>query len=146
MSVTERRMLLRTRITLSTVCILAVAIAAISTVTWVVTRHNLRAQLDETLLGRVPPPEAKFPPELPAPDLTVLCASDATNLQRFLENVQLLKADGTTCVPNGVDPVVTESSDRHVRAVSLRDGVTRSGAPVRVLRQPLDNGEVLIVR
>lgn len=138
-------MLLRTRVTVSTVCILAVAIAAISTITWVVTRHNLRAQLDETLLNRLPPPGAKLPPELPQPDVSVLCTADAANLQRFLEDVQLLRADGTTCVPNGVDPVVTESADRHVRAVSLRDGVTRSGVPVRVLRQPLDNGAVLIV-
>lgn len=129
----------------STVCILAVAIAAISTITWVVTRHNLRAQLDETLLNRLPPPGAKLPPEIPQPDLGALCTRDAANLQRFLEDVQLLRADGTTCAPNGVDPVVTESADRHVRAVSLRDGVTRSGAPVRVLRQPLDNGAVLIV-
>jgi two-component system sensor histidine kinase MprB len=137
-------MLLRTRVTLSTVCVLAVAIAAISTITWVITRHNLRAQLDETLLGKVPPPGAQPPPGLPLPDLCAAGTID-DSLQRFVEGIQLLEADGTTCAPNGVDPVVTEPSDHLVRSVTLRDGHTRSGAPVRVLLQPFDDGEVLVV-
>lgn len=140
-------MLLRTRVTLSTFCIVAVAIAAISTITWVVTRHNLRAQLDETLLSRVPPADARLPPDVPVPDLTLLCtdSSAGENLQRFVEGVQLLRPNGTTCVPDGVDPVVTESSDRRVRTTTLRDGHTRTGAPVRVLLQPFDDGGVLVV-
>jgi two-component system sensor histidine kinase MprB len=142
----ERRMLLRTRVTLSTACIVAVVIAAISTVTWVVTRHNLRAQLDETMLSRVPPSEAQLPPEVPVPDFSLMCTASADeNLQRFVEGIQLLTADGSTCVPDGVDPVVTEQADRLVRAATLRDGHTRSGAPVRVLLQPFDDGEVLVI-
>lgn len=138
-------MLLRTRVTLSTVCILAVAIAAISTITWVVTRHNLRAQLDETLLSRVPPPGARLPPEIPALDFTKLCTGNTTDVQRFIEGVQLLEANGTTCAPDGVDPVVIEQQDRFARTETLRDGHTRSGTPVRVLLRPLDDGAVLVV-
>jgi two-component system, OmpR family, sensor histidine kinase MprB len=140
-------MLLRTRVTLSTFCIVAVAIAAIGTITWVVTRHNLRAQLDETLLGRLPPPAAQFPSELPLPDFDEFCTGGTPdeNLQRFLEGVQLLRADGTTCAPDGVDPVVTEPTDRLARTATLRDGLTRSGAPVRVLLRPIDDGEVLVI-
>jgi two-component system sensor histidine kinase MprB len=43
-----------------------------------------------------------------------------------------------------VDPVVTSDAD-FVRKTTLRDGVTQSGQPARILLQPLDNGDVLIL-
>lgn len=139
----ERRILLRSRIALSTACVVAIAIATISVFTWLITQHNLRAQLDETLLGRRPPAGAQGP----APDFTPLCApgGGTQGLQRFVEGVQLLKQDGTGCMPPGVDPVVTEPTDLLVRTATLRDGQTASGASVRVLLQPLGHGDVLVV-
>ncbi|MBM7774412.1 two-component system sensor histidine kinase MprB [Actinokineospora baliensis] len=143
----ERRMLLRSRIALITACVFAVAIAAISTLTWFATRHNLRAQLDESLLAGLPPPGVSPPPGARVPEFGLLCAVSITDedLQRFLQGVQLLKADGTTCAPTGVDLVVTDSSDHVVRANTLRDGETRSGVSVRVLLHPLPNGDVLAI-
>lgn len=141
----ERRVLLRSRIALITACIVAVAIASISTITYVLTEHNLRNQLDETMLGGWPPPGAQGS-SLPQPDWNALCdAPNLGELQRFLEGVQLLRADGTTCSPAGMDPVIIEPGDRLARTVTLRDGHTRSGARVRVLLGPLRNGDVLAI-
>ncbi|WP_328450272.1 sensor histidine kinase [Amycolatopsis sp. NBC_00438] len=139
-------MLLRSRVALITAAIVALAIASISTVTYVATQHNLRAQLDETLLGGWPPPGAQDP-ALPKPDWADLCraVNQGRPLQRFLEGVQLLKADGTTCSPAGVDSVVLEPSDRTARTVTLRDGYTQSGAPVRVLLGPAGDGNVVAI-
>ncbi|WP_370964360.1 sensor histidine kinase [Amycolatopsis sp. cg9] len=142
----ERRMLLRNRVALITAAIVALAIASISTVTYVATQHNLRAQLDETLLGGWPPPGAQDP-GLPKPDWADLCraVNRGRPLQRFLEGVQLLKADGTTCSPAGVDSVVLDAADRTTRTVTLRDGYTQSGAPVRVLLGPVGDGNVVAI-
>ncbi|WIX98325.1 HAMP domain-containing sensor histidine kinase [Amycolatopsis mongoliensis] len=142
----ERRMLLRSRVALITASIVALAIASISTATYVATQHNLRAQLDEMLLSGWPPPGAQDP-ALPKPDWADLCraVNQGRPLQRFLEGVQLLKADGTTCSPAGVDSVVLESSDRTTRTVTLRDGSTQSGTPVRVLLGPVGDGNVLAI-
>lgn len=141
-----RRMLLRSRVALITAAIVALSIASISTVTYVATQHNLRAQLDETLLGGWPPPGAQDP-QLPKPDWADLCGAvnRGRPLQRFLEGVQLLKADGTTCSPAGVDSVILDPADRTVHAVTLRDGYTQSGAPVRVLLGPVGDGNVLAI-
>ncbi|PPK71063.1 HAMP domain-containing sensor histidine kinase [Actinokineospora auranticolor] len=136
----ERRLLLRTRIALGTACVMALAIAAISVVVWLTTRHNLRAQVDDTLLGRLPPPAAPPPPR---PDFHRLCAGG--DPQSFMRDIQLLRADGTTCAPSRADAVVTEPGDGDGGADRLRDGVTRSGARVRVLLHPVGNGEVLLL-
>ncbi|MEU0531058.1 sensor histidine kinase [Amycolatopsis tolypomycina] len=139
-------MLLRSRVALITAVIVAFAIASISTVTYVSTQHNLRAQLDETLLGGWPPPGARDP-AVPKPDLADLCraVNGSRPLQRFLEGVQLIKADGTACTPPGVDAVVLDPADRATRSVALRDGHTESGAPVRVLLGPAGDGNVLVI-
>ncbi|MCR6489217.1 HAMP domain-containing histidine kinase [Amycolatopsis sp. OK19-0408] len=138
--------MLGSRVALITAVIVALAIASISTVTYVSTQHNLRAQLDETLLGGWPPPGAQDP-DAPKPDWADLCraVNRGRPLQRFLEGVQLLKADGTTCSPAGVDSVVLEDTDRTVGAVTLRDGYTQSGTPVRVLLGPVGDGNVLAI-
>ncbi|MFL6122229.1 sensor histidine kinase [Actinophytocola sp.] len=138
-------MLLRSRVALTNACVVAVAIAAISTITWIVTNHNLRAQLDESLLGALPPAGAQQ--QAPFPDPSLICDTTAPtqDLQRFLEGVQVLRADGSTCTPSGVDPVLTEKADHLVRSATLRDGQTRSGKPVRVLLQPVGDGVVIAV-
>ncbi|MEU6644698.1 HAMP domain-containing sensor histidine kinase [Saccharomonospora sp. NPDC046836] len=141
----ERRLLLRSRIALSTACIVAVVIAAISTVTWFATSHNLRTQLDETLRNSLPPEGAPPPPG--PPGFAALCNPDDTNrkLQPFVVGMQLLTADGTACTPSGMDPVVTEPQDFTVETTALRDGTTRAGEPVRILLRNVGHGEVLMV-
>ncbi|MFE3175191.1 ATP-binding protein [Amycolatopsis sp. NPDC059090] len=139
-------MLLRSRVALITAAIVAVAIAAISTVTYLSTEHSLRTQLDETLLGGWPPP-GEGDPSVPKPGLEDLCrrGTPGRPLQRFLEGVQLLKADGSVCAPPGVDSVVVDPADLAARTVTLRDGHTRSGTPVRVLLGPFSDGNVLVI-
>ncbi|WP_051124897.1 HAMP domain-containing sensor histidine kinase [Amycolatopsis benzoatilytica] len=139
-------MLLRSRVALITAAIVAVAIAVISAATYLSTEHSLRTQLDETLLGGWRPPGARNP-EAPKPGPADLCRAGPPGrpLQRFVEGIQLLKADGTVCSPPGVDSVVVEPGDRSARVVTLRDGYTLSGKPVRVLLGPTGDGNVLAI-
>jgi two-component system sensor histidine kinase MprB len=145
----ERRLLLRSRIAITTACVVAVAIIGVGVITWLVTRHNLRAQVDQTLLD-------KRLPELHltdgsgqrvSTDLSVVCEppEGQQRWQRFMEGIQLLRADGSTCVPDGVDEVVVTSADRTVTTTTLRDGRTESGTPVRLVLRPVGNGDVMAV-
>lgn len=142
----ERRMLLRSRIALTTALIVAVAIVSISTITWVVTQHNLRAQLDESMLSEMPPQPPPDSQARPPHDVEQLCQPHAEiqPLQRFLEGIQLVRPDGSTCAPSGVDEVMTLPQDRTATRASFRDGRTRSGEPVRVLIRPVGNGDLLL--
>lgn len=142
-----RRLSLRARVALSTACIVAVAIATISTVAWVTTRDRLHTQLDQALVELIPPVDTPPPPDLPPLNIEWLCRTSAPDhgIQRFLEGVQLLRANGSSCTPSEVDPVATSAHDQKVHTTTLRDGQTRSGKPVRVLLQPVDNGNVLVV-
>lgn len=141
-----RRLSLRTRVALSTACIAAVAIAGISFVAWMTTRDRLHAQLDQTLVALVPPVGSQPPPDVPLPNIEWLCRTSSAHqgLQRFLEGIQVLRTDGRSCTPYGVDAVVTTGQDHQVRTTTLRDGQTRSGKAVRVLLQPVDSGNVLV--
>lgn len=138
--------LLRGKLALITACVVAVAIGGISVITWLVTDHNLRTQLDKSLL-------ASLPPRINQPlgpgerrEFKVRCDQGvpAEGLQQVLQGIQTLSVGGRTCAPPGVDPVVTSDND-FVTTTTFRDGVTRTGAEARVLLQPLDNGDVLIL-
>lgn len=132
----RRPVLLRGKLALITAFVVAVAIAGISVVTWLATEHNLRSQLDRSLLASLPPPLR----------IKIDCDGDvpAAGLRQVLQGIQTLSLDGRTCAPPGVDPVVTTDDD-FVATPTFRDGVTESGTETRVLLQPLDNGEVLIL-
>lgn len=142
----ERRLLLRSRIALVTGLIVAIAILAVSAVAWLVTEQNLRGELDQSLLGRLPvlPPDQANQPR-PLPRYAALCTNPNGQLQRSLEGLELLKPDGTTCAPSTVDKVVTEPGDRLVSGPELRDGVTASGVSVRVLLYPIGGHQVVVV-
>lgn len=142
-----RQLSLRARVALITACIVAVAIAAISTVAWVITRDRLHTQLDRALIELIPPVDAPPPPGMPVPNIEWLCRTLPADqgIQRFLEGIQLLRADGSSCTPSGVDPVETSAQDLSVQTTALRDGQTRSRKPVRVLLRPFGNGNVLAV-
>lgn len=144
MKVKERKLLLRSRIALTTGLIVATAILAVSAVAWLVTDHNLRNELDQALLTRLPAPGPGK--RAPLPRFDVLCTDpDNQPLQRFLEGVELLKTDGSVCAPSSLDKVVTKPSDRTVTEPVLRDGVTASGVKVRVLLYPIGAGRVVVV-
>ncbi|SDJ90789.1 two-component system, OmpR family, sensor histidine kinase MprB [Lentzea albidocapillata subsp. violacea] len=131
----RRPVLLRGKLALITAFVVAVAIAGISVVTWLTTEHNLRTQLDRSLLVSVPPPRIQIRCDEGVP---------AEGLRQVLQGIQTLSLGGRTCAPPGVDPVVTSTAD-FVTTPALRDGVTESGAEARVLLQPMSTGEVLIL-
>ncbi|MFD2420991.1 HAMP domain-containing sensor histidine kinase [Amycolatopsis pigmentata] len=140
----ERRLLLRRRIALVTGLIVATAILVVSGVAWLVTEHNLRSELDQTLLERMPPPTSVNARTLPR--FEALCTNpNAPALQRFVEGLELLKSDGTVCAPPSQDRVVVAPGDGTVTGPTLRDGITVSGAPVRVLAYPLGAGQVVLI-
>ncbi|MFC3891433.1 sensor histidine kinase [Lentzea rhizosphaerae] len=138
--------LLRGKLALITACVVAVAIGGISVITWIVTDHNLRSQLDKSLLASLPPRISQPPLPGEMRGFRLRCDEGVPNegLQQVLQGIQTLSPGGRTCAPPGVDPVVTSDTD-FVATTTYRDGVTRSGAEARVLLQPLDNGDVLIL-
>lgn len=141
-------MMLRGRVAAITACVVAAAVVGTGTVIWFATRHHLLAQLDQTLLDKQLPTlttmrEGAARPTLA--DKSLLCDPPEHQLQRFLESIQLLRADGTGCVPDGVDAVVTTPADRAVTTVTLRNGTTESGAPVRVALRPVGGGDVVAI-
>ncbi len=138
--------LLRGKLALITACVVAVAIAGISVVTWLATEHNLRSQLDKSLQASLPPRMDRPPGPGERREFKLHCDEGLPNegLQQVLQGIQVLSPDGTVCAPPGVDPVVTGTED-FVGTTTFRDGVTRSGASARVLLQPLYNGDVLIL-
>ena len=144
MKVKERKLLLRSRIALTTGLIVATAILAVSAIAWLVTDRNLRSELDQALLTRLPQPEPGKRPQLPRFD--ALCTNpDGQPLQRFLEGVELFEPDGSVCAPSSLDRVVPRAPDRTVTDPTLRDGVTVSGVRVRVLLYPIGGGRVVVV-
>ncbi|RAS60601.1 two-component system sensor histidine kinase MprB [Lentzea atacamensis] len=139
--------LLRGKLALITACVVAVAIGGISVVTWLVTEHNLRTQLDKSMLASLPAPVVAPPAPGLRREFKLRCdvGVPSAGLQQVLQGIQLLKLDGSTCAPPGVDPAVTAPGDDQASTTTFRDGQTASGTPVRVLLVPLDNGDVLIL-
>ncbi|HEX6355403.1 HAMP domain-containing sensor histidine kinase [Actinophytocola sp.] len=141
-------MMLRGRVAAITACVVAAAVVGIGAITWFATRHHLLAQLDQTLLDRKLPTLTTIHTGATEPTLAqkaLLCDPPEHQLQGFLEGIQLLRADGTACVPDGVDGVVTTPADRAVTAVTLRDGITESGVPARVMLRPVGGGDVVAI-
>ncbi|ONI89331.1 histidine kinase [Actinosynnema sp. ALI-1.44] len=147
----ERKLLLRDRIGIITACVVAVAIVGVAAVTWLVTRQNLRDQLDQTLLDKPIPAvslmnkAADRPTSLDVASLICKPPAQQQPLQQFLEGIQVLRADGSTCAPDGVDKVTTTLTDHAVTTQTVRNGETWSGVPVRVALRPVGNGDVIAI-
>lgn len=142
-------MTLRGRVAAITAGVVAAAVVGVGVVTWFGARHYLLAQLDQMLLAKEVPTLATLREGQAGPTVagrSLLCDPAAHHLQRFLEGIQLLRADGAACVPDGADAVVTTPADHLVTAVTLRDGVTEAGVPVRVVLRPAGDGVVVISR
>ncbi|MGL4176785.1 MAG: sensor histidine kinase [Dermatophilaceae bacterium] len=164
--------------TIALLCAVAVtvSIAGVSVLAWVTTRSVLRGQVDAALdpprnriggaagTGSPSPmpgatpggtgPELAAPgPLLPGADVEQLCAAVSGTFGRFRAgpvSLQLVRADGTTCTPDGDDPVPVRAVDRRAAAggpITRRDDETVGGVPVRVQSQNLSDGyAVLVVR
>lgn len=140
---------LRSRLALLVTCAVALAVAAVAVSCWLLTRAQLRDQMDDSLRSL----------NVQAPYLadTVAACRDTgsspnseTGPGTTTVFVQVVEADGTRCVGRGSTAVLVEGSDlqvaQGVREDSLHDGRTDDGESVRVLTQRQGNLTVSLSR
>ncbi|OKJ99391.1 histidine kinase [Streptomyces sp. CB03234] len=129
-----RALPLRSRLALLTATAVAVAVAAVSVACWLLTRAQLRDELDTSLRGMAVQ-ESYL--RVTALDCRQSGPVTGTSTAPGTVYVQIVQADGTRCVGPNSTPVVVQPSDTAVAArlrdESLHDAVTDSGQPVRVL-------------
>ncbi|MGW6267998.1 HAMP domain-containing sensor histidine kinase [Streptomyces sp. NPDC055060] len=129
---------LRSRLALLVTCTVALAVAAVAVSCWLLTRAQLRDQMDDSLRSlNVGGPYLA--------DTVSRCrdTSSAPNSETAPGTttvfVQVVQPDGTRCVGRGSPSVVTEEADLRVaqgtREQALHDGRTDDGQSVRVLTQ-----------
>ncbi len=138
---------LRSRLALLVTVAVALAVAAVAVSCWVLTRAQLRGQLDDSLrslnVGRV------------YLDVTAAeCNDDRTRPNAETSPgtttvfVQIVQADGSRCVGRGSTPVVVQDSDvevaQQLRPQALHDARTDDGAAVRVLTQVDPDGRYTV--
>lgn len=146
---------------LSAVAVIA-AIASASGLAYLATAQALRGQIDDALTNGLPNATAIEPgdqarPPADAPfalltDPEQLCASTvdaASQFQSVVGTVQLIRADGSTCVPDGSEPVVPQPQDVAAAnggpATAVRDDITNIGTHVRVRTSPLGGSYAILV-
>ncbi|MFI1956259.1 ATP-binding protein [Streptomyces xinghaiensis] len=139
---TVRRLPLRTRLTLLTAVAVAVAVAVSAFACWFLTRDQLRSQLDASLRN------VNVPPTYIAQTVRDCESTDPPTNERTLPGIaygQVVTDDGRRCVGFNSRPVRVEPEDTEVAAGTrdtvLRDGMTESGEPVRVLTRRPGPGE-----
>ncbi|TGB12691.1 HAMP domain-containing sensor histidine kinase [Streptomyces sp. MZ04] len=144
-----RSLPLRSRLALLVTSAVALAVAAVAVSCWLLTRAQLRDQMDDSLrslnvggayLGETVAncrDTGTSPDGETAPGTTTVF-------------VQVVQPDGTRCVGLGSTPVVVEDPDlavaQRLREQTLHDGKTDSGQPVRVLTQTQGNVTVSLSR
>ncbi len=133
------RLPLRSRLTLLTAAAVAVAVAVSALACWLLTRTQLRDEVDNSLQNV----------SVPADYLQVTYANcqptDPTenkNAPPSYYNVQIVQVDGSRCVGPNSQPVRVQRTDLAVAQGVLRDtlhdAVTTGGADVRVLTKHMD--------
>ncbi|MEU7278807.1 HAMP domain-containing sensor histidine kinase [Streptomyces sp. NPDC045431] len=136
-----RALPLRSRLALLTATAVAVAVAAVSVACWLLTRAQLRDELDNSLYSLSASASADYQ-RLLALTCRPSGGPGQANTAPGTAYVQLVRPDGSRCVGPGSPPVVVERSDAEVaarlRTESLHDGVTTGGQPVRVLTRTDD--------
>jgi two-component system, OmpR family, sensor histidine kinase MprB len=130
-----RRLPLRSRLALLTAAAVAVAVAASALACWVITRDQMRGQLDRSLVNSVPD-------VLTAARDRVWCdqgpgASGRTPFDAARSVSQFVLPDGTRCPIQGDSALAVGTADRSVAAgvppsAVLHDATTRDGTKVRV--------------
>lgn len=128
------RLPLRERLTLLTAAAVAVAVAVSALACWLLTRTQLRDEVDNTLQN------VNIGPEYLQATYANCRASDPTenkNVPPGFYNVQIVQVDGSRCIGPNSQPVKVQASDvgvaQGVQRDTLHDAVTTSGADVRVL-------------
>lgn len=154
---------LRARLAMFSAVAVAAAIASASGLAYVATAQALRSQVDTALTSGPRPSSTQSPGTRPAPgvpgsgpfaltnDPEVLCDSSVDAASRFQANIgsiQLVRADGSTCFPDGTDQVVPQAQDIAVAnggvATMPRDAITAAGKHVRVRTSPVRTGYALL--
>ncbi|WP_406280661.1 sensor histidine kinase [Embleya sp. NBC_00896] len=133
----HRHLPLRARLALLTALAVALAVAGVAAACWVLTRNQLREQLDRSLAttaGPLPGQRGSF--------ITEICNRPAPpEFQRGLLTYQVIKADGSSCTQPGskadpVSPVPVAKVDTEVAAGQFdrvfHDATTEDGKRVRV--------------
>ncbi|RXS85720.1 HAMP domain-containing histidine kinase [Streptomyces sp. TM32] len=124
---------LRSRLTLLTAAAVAVAVAVSALACWLLTRAQLRDEVDNTLQNVSVPAEYL--------QLTANCEptdpTESRNAPPSYYNVQIVQVDGSRCVGPNSQPVRVQRADvgvaQGVERDTLHDAVTTGGADVRVL-------------
>lgn len=133
-----RAMPLRSRLALLVTCAVALAVAAVAVSCWLLTRAQLRDQMDDSLRSlNVQGPY--LADTMAACRDTGSSPNSETGPGTTTVFVQVVEADGTRCVGRGSTAVLVQESDLGVaqglREDSLHDGRTDDGESVRVLTQ-----------
>ena len=144
-----RTMPLRSRLALLVACAVALAVAAVAVSCWLLTRSQLRDQMDDSLRSLNVGGPYLADTVTPCRD-THSSPNDETAPGTTTVFVQVVQPDGTRCVGRGSTPVVVEGDDLQVaqgiREQTLHDGKTDDGESVRVLTQVQGNLTVSLSR
>ena len=155
-----KRLPLRSRMAMLSALAMALAIAAVSVVSWFAVRDRLYKQVDDSittsqpffrndLIGTGPPPGGQptggkvflDPDPCDAPPNLQPQQNGATDangpIPTLLTEITFIKADGTTCAGPGSTQAVVTQADREVAAGTRaapyrRDGVNIHGEPIRI--------------
>jgi two-component system, OmpR family, sensor histidine kinase MprB len=153
------RVTLRSRLALISACAVALAIVAASAAAWVITQQVLRAGVDAGLSG-LPPAQVSAPGAtgpsgtvgsslIPPEAICQVSLGPASRLRGFVAAIQLVRADGTSCTPEGMTGVRPTAADVAVAAgapaTRPRDGTDTRGRHVRVLTSPWQAGYAVMV-
>ena len=142
MSGRERKLLLRSRVALVTALVVALGIIVVSVFAWFGADVTMRRQIDLSLQSASPAKELTKDDA----DPEELCDSEQgkEGYQKYIVGIQLLKPDGSTCCPKGVDKVKLRPQDRGAPLPVFRDGMTYGHVGVRVLVEPIGEGYAVV--
>ncbi|TJZ53114.1 HAMP domain-containing histidine kinase [Streptomyces piniterrae] len=133
------RLPLRARLTLLTAAAVAVAVAVSALACWLLTRTQLRDEVDNSLQNvTVPPAYLQYTYDNCRPT----DPTENENAPPSYYNVQVVQVDGSRCVGPNSQPVRVQAADLAVaqglRRDTLHDATTGTGADVRVLTKHMD--------
>ncbi|MGP8299884.1 sensor histidine kinase [Streptomyces inhibens] len=128
------RLPLRSRLTLLTAAAVAVAVAVSALACWLLTRAQLRDEVDNSLRNVSVPPEYL---QVTYNNCQPTDPTENKNAPPSYYNVQIVQVDGSRCVGPNSQPVRVQGWDlgvaRGVQRDTLHDALTVDGADVRVL-------------
>ncbi|WP_432001499.1 sensor histidine kinase [Streptomyces sioyaensis] len=128
------RLPLRSRLTLLTAAAVAVAVAVSALACWLLTRAQLRDEVDNSLQNVSVPADYL---QLTYANCQPTDPTESTNAPPSYYNVQIVQVDGSRCIGPNSQPVRVQRADvgvaQGVERDTLHDAVTTNGTDVRVL-------------